>query len=284
MSSSGSWSSSYSSSRSSADCSSMVPKSWAVFLAFMCPAVLFISACGGKPKVTPACVPECSGKQCGQDGCGGTCGTCAGIRTCSGSGQCQACAPGTGQHCMCPSGIESSQTCMSDGSGFGPCSPCPSPTCTPGQSMSCTCPNEASGTQTCLAGGAGFGQCSCGASQACSPGGSRACTCTSGGQGTQSCMPDGSGFGACSGCSTASGGGNWYCAESGGNPMNCSCVDSVDDGVRCGSYSCCVAWTYASHHYCSCWSYSGGSCSQYISSTRQNSPDATQVASCPSLP
>ena len=36
-----------------------------------------------------ACTPDCSGKACGDDGCGGSCGTCAGDENvCSASGQC----------------------------------------------------------------------------------------------------------------------------------------------------------------------------------------------------
>lgn len=37
--------------------------------------------------VTDACVPACAGHTCGDDGCGGSCGTCAGTQTC-GAGQC----------------------------------------------------------------------------------------------------------------------------------------------------------------------------------------------------
>src|SRR5262249_8004006 len=33
-----------------------------------------------------ACTPSCSGKQCGGDGCGGTCGTCASGQVCNASG------------------------------------------------------------------------------------------------------------------------------------------------------------------------------------------------------
>lgn len=36
-----------------------------------------------------ACTPDCAGKQCGDDGCGGVCGTCGGNETCNGEGQCQ---------------------------------------------------------------------------------------------------------------------------------------------------------------------------------------------------
>jgi hypothetical protein len=43
---------------------------------------------------TPTCVPACSGKTCGSDGCGGVCGTCATGSTCSTSGQCQSSGDG----------------------------------------------------------------------------------------------------------------------------------------------------------------------------------------------
>ncbi len=36
------------------------------------------------------CTPNCNGKSCGSDGCGGSCGTCPSGQSCNGSGQCQA--------------------------------------------------------------------------------------------------------------------------------------------------------------------------------------------------
>lgn len=39
------------------------------------------------------CLPQCTGKQCGSDGCDGTCGTCAPGCTCSAQGQCLGCGP-----------------------------------------------------------------------------------------------------------------------------------------------------------------------------------------------
>jgi hypothetical protein len=36
-----------------------------------------------------ACVPDCLGRECGTDGCGGICGTCSLSQTCSDGGQCQ---------------------------------------------------------------------------------------------------------------------------------------------------------------------------------------------------
>jgi len=40
------------------------------------------------------CVPQCEGKECGPDGCGGVCGTCEQGKTCNEStGKCEACQP-----------------------------------------------------------------------------------------------------------------------------------------------------------------------------------------------
>lgn len=36
------------------------------------------------------CAPACDGRECGDDGCGGACGTCQGYETCS-NGQCSIC-------------------------------------------------------------------------------------------------------------------------------------------------------------------------------------------------
>ena len=41
------------------------------------------------------CAPQCSGKNCGPDGCGGSCGTCTRpLETCSGAGKCTSCTGG----------------------------------------------------------------------------------------------------------------------------------------------------------------------------------------------
>jgi len=44
------------------------------------------------------CTANCLGKQCGDDGCGGSCGTCSGDMTCSGQGKCI--GGGTGGNCV----------------------------------------------------------------------------------------------------------------------------------------------------------------------------------------
>lgn len=60
-----------------------------------------------------ACAPDCAGKQCGPDGCGASCGTCGAGQTCN-AGLCEggACAPACG-----------GKQCGSDGCG-GTCGTC----------------------------------------------------------------------------------------------------------------------------------------------------------------
>ncbi len=61
------------------------------------------------------CVPNCVGKQCGDDGCGGSCGTCPSGQQCDASGQCMtSCVPDC-----------AGKQCGSDGCG-GSCGTCPS--------------------------------------------------------------------------------------------------------------------------------------------------------------
>ena len=58
------------------------------------------------------CVPDCTGKVCGSDGCGGSCGACGAGEACNDVGQC-ACAPDC-----------SGRECGDDGCG-GSCGACP---------------------------------------------------------------------------------------------------------------------------------------------------------------
>lgn len=69
--------------------------------------------------VSPACVPSCTGKQCGADGCGGVCGTCPVGTSCDAQSKC-ACIP----NCL-------GKTCGADGCG-GVCGTCLTGSCTNG--------------------------------------------------------------------------------------------------------------------------------------------------------
>jgi len=72
------------------------------------PSGQFPKACSG------TCTPSCAGKQCGDDGCGGSCGTCPAGQTCN-AGQCkpQSCTP-----------VCTGKQCGDDGCG-GSCGTCP---------------------------------------------------------------------------------------------------------------------------------------------------------------
>jgi len=64
------------------------------------------------------CVPSCSGKECGDDGCGGTCGTCEDGLTCDANGQC-ICPSGTlcraaANECDLPEYCNASDQCPTD--------------------------------------------------------------------------------------------------------------------------------------------------------------------------
>ena len=47
-------------------------------------------ACGDSASSQSECAPACDGRQCGDDGCGGSCGSCADSAVCSEAGQCVA--------------------------------------------------------------------------------------------------------------------------------------------------------------------------------------------------
>ncbi len=66
----------------------------------------------GLPKYS-CCVPNCSGKDCGNDGCGGECGKCSGQNVCEGS------------KCVCKPACDG-KACGNDGCG-GSCGECPGP-------------------------------------------------------------------------------------------------------------------------------------------------------------
>ncbi len=83
------------------------------------------------------CVPQCEdGQECGDDGCGGTCGTCGEFETCSAGGACIACTP------QCDG-----KQCGDNGCG-GQCGTCEgNKTCN--ASGQCTCDNATCGGVCC---------------------------------------------------------------------------------------------------------------------------------------
>lgn len=103
---------------------------------------------GGQPKqdISAVCTPKCGGKNCGDNGCGGTCGACDSDETCNGASLCtpkssaHACATGatcdTGERCwcdangqftcyaltgMCVTNVNGSEACESTSSYSGSC-------------------------------------------------------------------------------------------------------------------------------------------------------------------
>ncbi len=91
--------------------------------------------------LTCACIPDCTGRVCGDDGCGGSCGTCDdgnrcnGDETCDQSGQC---VPGTPVVCDDGNVCNGLETCNpADGS------------CVAGTPLTCDDGNVCNGVETC---------------------------------------------------------------------------------------------------------------------------------------
>jgi hypothetical protein len=106
------------------------------------------------------CTPTCTGKQCGSDGCGGSCGTCPSGQTCNANGQCTTtCTP----NCT-------GKSCGSDGCG-GSCGTCPSgQTCDANGQCTTTCTPQCTG-KTCGDDGCGGSCGTCPSGQTCGPNG-----------------------------------------------------------------------------------------------------------------
>ncbi len=152
------------------------------------------------------CTPSCTGKQCGPDGCGGVCGTCAGGQVCSAAGAC-ACVP----NCA-------GRTCGSDGCG-GTCGPA----CPTGQFCNNGLGACVMGIDPCEGVECGPGCGSCAGDFTCTPQGS--CSGSAGVCGNKVCGPDGVG-GSCGTCDPGS-----SCTESG----TCIETPAVIGGCGCSS-------------------------------------------------
>ncbi len=109
-----------------------------------------------KPPKKPPCVPNCKNKNCGPDGCGGSCGTCKAGWTCKGE-KCvcvrncanKICGPdGCGGTCSpgCPTG----QSCSTDRTKCVPCVPdCKGKTCGDKDGCGGRCRGTCPGSQYC---------------------------------------------------------------------------------------------------------------------------------------
>jgi hypothetical protein len=199
-----------------------------------------------------SCLPSCSGRACGDDGCGGSCGSCASGLTCAPDGQCiqarctpscegAACGPDgcggvcgacsqalvctTARACVCQPQC-SGRVCGPDGCG-GVCGACAAgSTCA--QDGKCVCVPSCSGK---ICGDNGCGG-SCGS---CAPGDS----CLSGTQcecvpscGNRACGPNGCGGTCGSGCNAQQ-----YCDSKQGICKGGSCTPSCT-GKVCGDNGC----------------------------------------------
>jgi len=195
------------------------------------PTGTFPLECSGGP-----CVPSCGGRQCGDDGCGGSCGTCPAGYVCNASGLCEVgtCVPSC-----------AGKQCGSDGCG-GTCGTCPADqTCVDG---ACTggggCGADPSATCLNACGGAGSGDCWCDDSckdfgdccpdyTACCGGGGATYPDACLGLSTPSAPTCPAGL-AFAGCCDASGravwcdGGQLYCLDCAGNGYTCGW--SADSG------------------------------------------------------
>ena len=168
------------------------------------------------------CQPSCSGKVCGDDGCGGLCGTCASNESCEEGGEVCVCQPSC-----------SGKTCGSDGCG-GSCGSCSGQdSCVSGQ---CVCQPSCSG-KTCGNDGCGGSCGSCSGQDSCVSG---QCVCQPSCSG-KVCGPDGCG-GVCGTCAS-----NESCEEGG---EVCVCQPSCS-GKVCGPDGCGgVCGTCASNESC----------------------------------
>jgi len=159
------------------------------------------------------CEPDCDGRSCGDDGCGGSCGTCAGAQ--------EACVDGA---CVCEPDCDG-RLCGPDGCG-GSCGTCDDGlVCNTAAGVcvtECTpdCDGRACGDDGCSG---SCGTCE-GAQDACVDG---ACVCVPDCAG-RSCGDDGCG-GSCGTC-----GGNSTCDAAG----QCVCTPSCAPGQTCGDDGC----------------------------------------------
>ncbi|GAB4295233.1 MAG: hypothetical protein Kow0090_10090 [Myxococcota bacterium] len=114
-----------------------------------CDFLTCAGACCGKGETcynAACCLPDCAGKQCGDDKCGGECGKCAENEICDGAQQCK-CVPDC-----------SGKVCGGDGCG-GSCGSCSANAIC--QDGGCVCQFLSCGAQCCSSGAQCYGGACC---------------------------------------------------------------------------------------------------------------------------
>ena len=172
------------------------------------------------PPPPPICVGSCTGKRCGDDGCGGTCGPCSGGSVCEG-GQCVAACCLAGTSC-----VDGYCTCSTSGSDF------------------CSCP---AGDVICHGASCCLAEDTCIAPVDCFDGDTCACSTQTCGAVNDVCRQEfafcGSGAPGSCGCFTRADG-SPFCATM---PVGhyspefneCSGDDECGDGEVCANVGCC---------------------------------------------
>lgn len=160
---------------------------------FGCGTVLYTDPTGASTKYCKTCTPSCAGKVCGDDGCGGSCGTCPNGGVCHKTGQCigpegcggaplQGCCDGnTRRICIKGSPKDKAQVYVDDcqnGCGWNAktqnysCYPTNGPTADPaGTPMACGCIGSCWG-KSCGDDGCGGSCGACADGKVCTPKGS----------------------------------------------------------------------------------------------------------------
>ena len=122
-----------------------------------------------RPDPCEGCEPDCTGKVCGDDGCGGICGTCSGDTTCNASGR-----------CVCSGGLTNcSSSCVNTNTDPSNCGGC-GVTCGADEvcdAGSCECVSDCTGRE-CGDDGCGGSCGTCTGGMTCD--GSFQCTCPTG--------------------------------------------------------------------------------------------------------
>jgi len=194
------------------------------------------------------CVPDCDGKVCGDDGCGGSCGECTGCKSVCSGGQCEA-QPQADSGCF-DNDIYWKDSCGAWGEKATECGVAG---CNPGSKVCADC-EEICGAYEC-----GMqGDCDCGtcpSGQSCQAGqcqvkcGDAQCGA---GEDKCNCPQDCSGgcAGCCSGTTCNTGIADAQCGKNGGTCQNCtadeeSCVNqeckcACGDGMCCDTETCCT--------------------------------------------